>query len=166
MSVSNALDVGDALPQFELPMTGNRLFRADDHRTGVLILYFYPKDATPGCTTESQHFRDAYPLLREAGAAVYGVSRDSIPSHERFRQTYLLPFDLISDPHEVACGLFQVIRPKTMYGKLVRGIERSTFLFESGVLRQAWRGIKVPGHVDAVLAAVQSRIPKNSRENA
>lgn len=166
MSVSNALDVGDALPEFELPMTGDRLFRAKDHRSGFLILYFYPKDATPGCTTESQHFRDAYPLFQAAGARVYGISRDSIPSHERFRQTFSLPFDLISDPQEVACSLFQVVRPKTLYGKLVRGIERSTFLFESGVLCEAWRGIKVPGHVDAVIAAVHSRISRNHPENA
>lgn len=166
MSVSSALGVGDALPEFDLPMTGNQLFRSTDHRSGVVILYFYPKDATPGCTTESQHFRDAYPVLQQAGARIYGISRDSIASHERFKQSFSLPFDLISDPQEVACNLFQVVRPKTLYGKLVRGIERSTFLFESGTLQACWRGVKVPGHVDTVVAAVHSRIsgpfPKNA----
>ncbi|MXG96396.1 redoxin domain-containing protein, partial [Escherichia coli] len=122
-----------------------------------LVLYFYPKDNTPGCTTEGLQFRDLYPQFKKAGAEVIGVSRDSLRSHDNFKAKLELPFPLISDADEALCALFDVIKMKKMYGKEVRGIERSTFLLDAdGVLRQAWRGIKVPGHVDDVLKAVQA----------
>nr|WP_232356107.1 peroxiredoxin [Burkholderia vietnamiensis] len=122
-----------------------------------LVLYFYPKDNTPGCTTEGLQFRDLYPKFTKAGAEVIGVSRDSLRSHDNFKAKLELPFPLISDADEALCTLFDVIKMKKMYGKEVRGIERSTFLIDAdGVLRQAWRGIKVPGHVDDVLSAVQA----------
>lgn len=120
-----------------------------------LVLYFYPKDSTPGCTTESQNFRDAVEAFSSLNTVIVGVSRDSLKSHANFIEKQSLPFNLISDPEEKLCELFGVMKLKNMYGKQVRGIERSTFLIdESGTLVQEWRGVKVPGHVDAVLAAV------------
>ena len=120
------------------------------------MLYFYPKDNTPGCTTESQNFRDALPEFQAAGAQIIGVSRDSLSSHERFIDKQALTFPLLADTEERLCELFGVMKMKNMYGKQVRGIERSTFLIDAqGVLIQEWRGIKVPGHVQAVLQAVQ-----------
>ena len=122
-----------------------------------MVLYFYPKDNTPGCTTEGLQFRDLYPKFKKAGAEILGVSRDSLRSHENFKAKLELPFALISDPEEKLCALFNVIKMKKMYGKEVRGIERSTFVIDSeGVLRQEWRGVKVPGHVDEILEAVQA----------
>ena len=121
-----------------------------------LVLYFYPKDDTPGCTTESAAFRDAYPEFAAAGCEVLGVSRDPLASHRRFREKLGLPFDLISDVDEGVCERYGVMRLKNMYGKQVRGIERSTFLIDpDGVLRHVWRGVKVPGHVDEVLATLR-----------
>jgi len=122
-----------------------------------LVLYFYPKDNTPGCTSESRDFAATEPAFTAADARIVGVSRDSLASHEKFRARYELPFTLISDSDETLCSLFGVIRQKMMYGKSVRGIERSTFLIDSqGVLRREWRGLKVPGHVAEVLQAVQT----------
>jgi peroxiredoxin Q/BCP len=118
------------------------------------VLYFYPKDNTPGCTMESREFALAQERFAAAGARVAGVSRDSIASHERFAAKFELPFPLLSDPDEALCGLFGVMKMKNMYGKTVRGIERSTFLVDAqGVLRREWRGVKVPGHVEEVLQA-------------
>jgi peroxiredoxin Q/BCP len=123
----------------------------------ALVLYFYPKDNTPGCTTEGQDFAARYAQFKKAGAEVLGVSRDSLKSHENFKRKMGFPFELISDPDEKLCTLFGVIKMKNMYGKQVRGIERSTFLIDgAGRLRREWRGVKVPGHVDEVLAAVQA----------
>jgi thioredoxin-dependent peroxiredoxin len=125
-------------------------------RGTALVLYFYPKDNTPGCTSESRDFAAAERGFAAAGARVVGISRDSIASHERFREKFELPFELISDPEEALCTLFGVMKIKNMYGKKVRGIERSTFLVDAqGVLRREWRGVKVPGHVDEVLQAVR-----------
>ncbi|NOL49390.1 redoxin domain-containing protein [Pelistega europaea] len=122
-----------------------------------LVLYFYPKDSTPGCTTESQNFRDAVDAFAAENAVIVGVSRDSLKSHANFITKQSLPFTLISDPEEKLCELFGVMKLKNMYGKQVRGIERSTFLIdENGKLAQEWRGVKVPGHVDAVLEAVKA----------
>ena len=122
-----------------------------------VVIYFYPKDDTPGCTLEGQGFRDHYDAFKEARTLVFGVSRDSLKSHDKFRCKYSLPFELISDADEALCRLFDVIRTKNMYGKQVQGIERSTFLVDAdGVLRKAWRGVKVDGHVAAVLAAAQA----------
>ena len=145
------------IPDFDLPATGGTPFRLSALRGKKIVLYFYPKDSTPGCTTEAQQFRDLYPQFQAAGCAVYGISRDSLKSHENFKAKQELPFELLSDGEEKACGLFGVIKMKNMYGKQVRGIERSTFVIDGeGKLRREWRGVKVPGHVDEVLAFVQS----------
>lgn len=122
-----------------------------------LVIYFYPKDSTPGCTTESAAFRDLYPQFVAAGCGVIGISRDSIKSHQTFKAKLELPFELISDPDEAACALFDVMKMKNMYGKQVRGVERSTFVIGTGnlILRE-WRGVKVPGHADEVLDFVKT----------
>lgn len=122
-----------------------------------VVLYFYPKDSTPGCTTEGQGFRDHYPAFQAANTLVFGVSRDSLKSHENFKCKQEFPFELISDKDEALCQLFDVIKLKKLYGKEYLGVDRSTFLIDqNGVLRQEWRGVKVPGHVEAVLAAAQA----------
>lgn len=123
----------------------------------AVVLYFYPKDNTPGCTTESQDFRDLHDEFIAHSAIVLGISRDSLKSHENFKNKYELPFPLISDVDEAVCTLYGVIKQKMMYGKQVRGIERSTFLIDAyGVLVQEWRGLKVPGHAKEVLQAAKS----------
>ncbi|MEK1904776.1 MAG: peroxiredoxin [Pseudomonas sp.] len=121
-----------------------------------VVIYFYPKDSTPGCTTEGQGFRDHYPAFQAANTLVFGVSRDGLKSHENFKCKQVFPFELISDKDEALCQLFDVIKLKKLYGKEYLGVDRSTFLIDkNGVLRQEWRGVKVPGHVEAVLAAAQ-----------
>lgn len=128
-----------------------------DFRGKTLVLYFYPKDNTPGCTTEGQTFRDLYDRFRAANAEIVGVSRDSLRSHAGFKAKYEFPFELISDPDEILCEQFGVMKMKTMYGKQVRGIERSTFVIDGqGRLVREWRGLKVPGHVEEVLQFVQT----------
>ena len=145
-----------ALPDFTLPATGGA-FSTAQQRGHSLVLFFYPKDNTPGCTTEAGQFRDLHPQFLEAGAKVFGLSRDSLKSHENFKAKLALPYELISDADETACAIFNVIKMKKLYGKDVRGIERSTFVFDrDGVLRREWRGVKVPGHAAEVLAFVQS----------
>lgn len=137
---------------FSLPATGGETFQLSALTGQVVVLYFYPKDATPGCTTEAQQFRDLHHQFVAAGAIVAGISRDSIRSHENFKAKQNLPFALISDAEEVLCQQFDVIKMKKMYGKEVRGIERSTFVIDrKGVLRREWRGVKVPGHAAEVL---------------
>jgi peroxiredoxin Q/BCP len=149
--------VGAPAPDFHLPATGGQTLSLADFRGRNVVLYFYPKDNTPGCTTESQGFRDRAPEFAQANTVVVGVSRDGVRSHENFRAKHELGFDLVADTDEVACNAFDVLREKNMYGRRVRGIERSTFLIDSeGLLRQEWRGVKVPGHVDEVLAAAKS----------
>ena len=145
------------VPAFDLPATGDNNIKLSALKGKKVILYFYPKDSTPGCTTEGQDFRDNHKQFKRAGAVVLGVSRDSIKSHENFKAKQEFPFDLISDKEETLCNLFDVIKEKNMYGKKVFGIERSTFLLdEKGVLRQEWRKVKVAGHVDEVLAATKA----------
>jgi peroxiredoxin Q/BCP len=145
------------LPNFFLPATTGKTFQLSEYQGKNLVLYFYPKDATPGCTSEAQQFRDHYDALQTANTEVFGISRDSLKSHESFKAKFSLPFELLSDTEESACNLFNVIKMKNMYGKQVRGIERSTFLIDaSGKLRHEWRGIKVNGHVEAVLAAART----------
>ena len=142
---------------FELPATGPSPFRLSAQRGKTVVLYFYPKDSTPGCTTEAQQFRDLHADFLAAGCVIVGVSRDSLRSHENFKLKQELPFELISDPEETLCTQFAVVREKKMYGKLVRGIERSTFVIDTqGVLRREWRGIKVPGHAQEVLDYVRT----------
>lgn len=148
------------LPQFELPATGGRTFRLGEGNEKLLVLYFYPKDNTPGCTTEGQQFRDLYPEFKKAGAEIYGISRDSLKSHESFKAKMTFPFELLSDAEETACRLFNVIKMKNMYGKKVRGIERSTFVVDrDGRVVREWRGVKVPGHVQEVLDFVKNYKP-------
>lgn len=144
--------VGLKVPDFESASTGNATFKLSSMLGRPLVLYFYPKDNTPGCTVEGQQFRDLHPEFARTGCAVYGVSRDSVKSHENFRSKMEFPFDLLSDPDEKLCSLFGVIKMKNMYGKQVRGIERSTFVIgRDGVVRREWRGVRVPGHAQEVL---------------
>ena len=144
------------VPDFEAAATGAP-FKLSALKGKKVVLYFYPKDNTPGCTTEGQNFRDLHGEFLAAGAAVFGVSRDSLKSHEDFKAKMGFPFELISDPDEAVCLMFDVMKMKNMYGKQVRGVERSTFLIDAeGRVAREWRGIKVPGHVDAVLEAVKS----------
>ncbi len=148
------------LPNFSAAMTGNQTFALLGRPYRYTVLYFYPKDNTPGCTTEAMAFRDLHQQFRQAGAEVYGISRDSIRSHESFKSKLGLPFELISDPDEAVCTLFGVIKHKQMYGKPVRGIERSTFIIDAdGKLVKEWRSVKVTGHVDEVLEFVVQRSP-------
>jgi peroxiredoxin Q/BCP len=150
-----SVQTGQPVPDFEANATQGAV-RLSALRGKKLVLYFYPKDNTPGCTTEAGEFRDQYKNFVKHGAVVVGVSRDSVRSHEGFRAKLELPFDLISDPDETLCEQFGVMKLKNMYGKQVRGIERSTFLIDSqGNLVREWRGVKVAGHVEEVLAAVR-----------
>ena len=149
--------LGKKIPDFSIPATGDATFRLSDHKGHPVVLYFYPKDNTPGCTTEGQEFRDLYGEFARRTCAVYGVSRDSIKSHEGFKSKMNFPFELLSDPDETACNLFGVMKMKNMYGKKVRGVERSTFVIDpEGVVRREWRGLKVPGHAREVLEFVKS----------
>jgi peroxiredoxin Q/BCP len=149
--------VGNKAPDFSLPATGDQNLRLSELTGKKVVLYFYPKDSTPGCTREGCDFRDSYAKLGRAGAVVVGVSRDSVTSHEKFKAKQRFPFDLVSDKDEKACKAYDVIKEKNMYGRKTLGVERSTFLIdEKGLLRKEWRKVKVDGHVDEVLAAVKS----------
>jgi thioredoxin-dependent peroxiredoxin len=149
--------LGKAVKDFSLPSTGGGTFRLSEHRGEHLILYFYPKDNTPGCTLEGGDFRDHYAAFRKAGAEVVGVSRDSLKSHEGFKAKMKFPFELLSDADEELCAQFGVIKMKNMYGKKVRGIERSTFVIDrEGKLAREWRGVKVPRHAEEVLNFVKA----------
>ena len=144
-------------PDIELPATGGKNIQLSALLGKTVVLYFYPKDNTPGCTTEGQHFRDLHGQFTKAGCVVFGVSRDSIKSHENFKTKMSFPFELLSDVEEEACKDFGVIKMKNMYGKKVRGIERSTFVIDAkGIVRREWRGVKVPGHVQEVLEFVKT----------
>lgn len=147
--------VGQSLPPFTAASTRGDI-SSDDLRGQYSILYFYPKDNTPGCTTQAQNFRDRHDEFAEAGCQIFGISRDTLKSHAGFTDKQALPYPLISDPDESLCELFGVMKLKNMYGKQVRGIERSTFLVDpQGVLVKEWRGLRVPGHVDEVLQTVR-----------
>lgn len=142
---------------FQLPSTGGKTFRLSEQGNKSVVIYFYPKDSTPGCTTEAQQFRDLHPEFEAARCIVVGVSRDSLSSHENFKRKQDLPFELLSDSEELLCSKFSVIKEKKLYGKLVRGIERSTFVIDgSGLLKREWRGIKAPGHAQEVLDFIKS----------
>jgi peroxiredoxin Q/BCP len=146
-----------AVADFTLPATGGVDFTLYPIRSKSLVIYFYPKDSTPGCTTEAQQFRDLYDEFQEAGSELVGISRDSIKSHEGFKTKFTLPFALLSDEEEKVCNLFGVLKKKLMYGKTVHGIERSTFVLDSkGIIRKEWRGLKADGHADEVLDFVQT----------
>ncbi|MGB5277752.1 MAG: thioredoxin-dependent thiol peroxidase [Gammaproteobacteria bacterium] len=150
-------EIGKKVKNFKLPATGDKEISLKDFAGKKLVLYFYPKDSTPGCTTEGQDFRDAKAKFTRQNTVILGVSRDSLKSHENFKTKQKFNFDLLSDTQEALCNQFDVIKMKNMYGKQVRGIERSTFLIdENGVLRQEWRKVKVKDHVDEVLEAVKA----------
>ena len=149
--------LGKKVPDFSVPATGEATFRLSGHKGHPVVLYFYPKDNTPGCTVEGTDFRDLHEEFSKRGAVVAGISRDTLKSHEGFKAKLGFPFPLLSDTDEKLCTLFGVIKLKNMYGKKVRGIERSTFVVDGkGVLVQEWRGVKVPGHAATVLAFVRT----------
>ncbi|MGZ3183839.1 MAG: peroxiredoxin [Telluria sp.] len=146
------------MTDFSAPMTGDATFHLSGRPARYTVLYFYPKDNTPGCTTESIAFRDLHAQFAAAGTEIYGISRDSLRSHEGFKAKLGLPFELISDPEEALCQQFGVMKMKNMYGKQVRGIERSTFVVDAaGNLVKEWRGVKVPNHAEEVLEFVKSQ---------
>lgn len=146
------MNIGESVPNFTFTATNGLSGQLNDYLGQYVVLYFYPKDATPGCTTEGQNFRDAYPQFQALNTQIFGISRDSLKSHENFKVKQSFPFELISDQDEHLCQLFDVIKMKSMYGKQVRGIERSTFIIDpQGKLMKEWRKVKVNGHVDEVL---------------
>lgn len=151
--------IDSPVPTFELPATSGRSIGPRALLGQAYVLYFYPKDNTPGCTAEGQQFRDLHADFRRLRCEVFGISRDSVRSHESFKAKMSFPFELISDPYEHACSAFGVIKMKNMYGRAVRGIERSTFVIDSaGMVRGEWRGVKVPGHAQAVLDFVRDHL--------
>lgn len=148
--------IGKAVPAFKLEATNGPISNKD-LKGKLTVLYFYPKDNTPGCTQEGHDFRDNHRKFARAGAQIFGISRDSLKTHENFKAKHEFPFELITDPDEILCAIFDVIKMKNMYGKQFRGIERSTFIIDAkGVLRQEWRKVKVKGHVEEVLDAVKA----------
>ena len=155
--LTTPIKMGAKVPDFTALATGGEKWRLKDAAGKKLVIYFYPKDMTAGCTRESQDFRDLAPAFRKAGTSIVGVSRDSVASHEKFTAKEELPFLLLSDTDEQICKLFDVIKEKSLYGRKFLGIERSTFLLDSkGVLRHEWRKVKVPGHAEEVLEAAKS----------
>lgn len=148
---------GKKVPDFKLPATGEKTIALSELKGKNVVLYFYPKDSTPGCTIEGQNFRDSIKKFKAKNTVILGVSRDTVTSHEKFKRNECFPFDLLSDTGEKLCNIFDVIKEKNMYGKKVMGIERSTFLIdEEGVLRQEWRKVKIEGHAEEVLNAVKN----------
>ncbi|WP_137820249.1 peroxiredoxin [Pseudomonas sp. 2FG] len=152
-----AIALDQPVADFQAQATSGQQIKLSALKGQQVVIYFYPKDSTPGCTTEGQGFRDQYSAFQAADTQVFGVSRDSLKSHENFKCKQEFPFELIADQDEALCQLFEVIKLKKLYGKEYLGVDRSTFLLDkAGVLRQEWRGVKVPGHVDAVLTAAQA----------
>lgn len=150
------VSLGNKIPEFSVSATSDKTINLKDFKGRKLVLYFYPRDSTPGCTTEGQDFRDHYEQFQKTGAEVFGVSQDSLKKHDNFRNKHSFPFELISDEDGSLCRLFDVIKMKNMYGKQFEGIERSTFLIDAnGKLQHEWRKVKVPGHVAEVLQAVE-----------
>lgn len=153
----STIEIGVKIPPIALPATGGQTINLADFIGQSIVLYFYPKDSTPGCTTESIDFTTHYADFTAANCVIFGISRDSLKSHEKFKAKYAMPFELLSDADENVCRLFDVIKMKNMYGKQYEGIERSTFLIDAnGVLQRVWRKVRVKEHVAEVLAAVQS----------
>ncbi len=149
--------LNQTVADFELPATSELTFKLSDYLGKNIIIYFYPKDSTPGCTTQGMQFRDFYAEFQAANTEIFGISRDSLKSHENFKAKFSFPFELLSDKEELACNLFDVIKMKNMYGKQVRGIERSTFIIDpNGVLIHEWRKVKVKGHVEEVLEFIKA----------
>jgi thioredoxin-dependent peroxiredoxin len=154
--MSHTVSPGKKVPDATLALTGGKSAKLSDYRGRHLVLYFYPRDNTPGCTSEGEDFRDQYKRYRKLDAEILGVSRDNLSAHEKFRAKYKFPFDLVSDEDEKLCHLFGVIKEKTLYGKKHLGVERSTFIIDKdGVLRREFRGVKVLGHVQEVLEEIE-----------
>ncbi|HEY4367363.1 MAG TPA: peroxiredoxin [Steroidobacteraceae bacterium] len=148
--------VDKKVPAFSRPATGGKAWKLADAAGKQLVIYFYPRDNTTGCTKEGEAFRDLYPAFKKAGTVIVGVSPDTVASHEKFKQKMSFPFELLADEDHSLCDVFGVFKEKSMYGRKYMGVERSTFLIDAdGVLRQEWRKVKVPGHAEAVLAAAQ-----------
>ena len=149
--------LNNKVPDFQLPATNGKTFQSSNYLGKNMVIYFYPKDATPGCTTQGIQFRDKYADFQASNTEIFGISRDNLKSHENFKAKFSFPFELLADTEELACTLFSVIKMKNMYGKQVRGIERSTFIIDqSGVLVKEWRGVKVDGHIEEVLNFIKS----------
>jgi len=145
------------VPDFTAPATSDRTIRLTDMKGSCVVLYFYPRDNTPGCTDEGRQFAEHYPAFRKANCEIFGISRDNLRSHENFKSKMGFPFELLSDEDEQLCNMFGVMKMKNMYGKKVRGIERSTFVIDTaGVVQREWRGVKVPGHAAEVLDFVSA----------
>lgn len=152
-----SIEIGDQLPDITLPATSNQDINLSQLSGQVLVLYFYPRDNTPGCTQEGEEFRDQFAAFTDLNVRILGVSRDTVKKHESFKTKYSFPFELLADTEEALCQHFSVMKDKKMFGKPVRGIERSTFIFDAnGVLQKQWRKVKVDGHVAEVLAAVKA----------
>ncbi len=150
------MEINKKVPLLKLPGTSDLQFNLSDYKGRFIVIYFYPKDATPGCTTQGVDFRDAYKKFQALDTEIFGISRDTLKSHENFKAKFTFPFELLSDEEEKACELFGVIKMKNMYGKQVRGIERSTFVIDpDGKLIKAWRGVKVEGHIKEVLQFIK-----------
>lgn len=148
--------IDQLVPNFEIAATGDQMISLSDQKGKNVVIYFYPKDSTPGCTKEGQDFRDLHDQFVKQNTVIFGVSRDGVKSHENFKAKQEFPFDLLSDKEEELCKLFDVIKEKNMYGRKFMGIVRSTFLIDAkGILRQEWRKVKVPDHAQAVLDAVK-----------
>jgi thioredoxin-dependent peroxiredoxin len=151
------LSIGKKVPAFSRPASGGKTWKSADAAGKKLVVYFYPKDNTSGCTKEGEAFRDLYPAFKKAGVQIVGVSPDSVASHDKFIDKFAFPFPLLADEDRSLCALFDVYKEKSMYGRKYMGVERSTFLIDAeGVLRQEWRKVKVPGHAEAVLAAAKA----------
>ena len=152
------IEINSPIPDLTLEGTNNTTFSISNFVGKNLIIYFYPKDSTPGCTNESIDFKDNYDVFQKLNTEIFGISRDSLKSHEKFKAKYSFPFELLSDADEIACDLFDVIKMKNMYGKKVRGIERSTFLINTeGKLVNEWRGVKVNGHIQELIEFLQNQ---------
>lgn len=152
------IEINSPVPELTLEGTNNTTFSINNYVGKNLVIYFYPKDSTPGCTNESIDFKDNYDIFQKLNTEIFGISRDSLKSHEKFKAKYGFPFELLSDADEIACNLFDVIKMKNMYGKKVRGIERSTFLISTeGKLINEWRGVKVNGHVQELIEFLQNQ---------
>jgi peroxiredoxin Q/BCP len=155
--MTNTVMLNQSVPDFQLPATSGKTFQLSNYLGKNVILYFYPKDATPGCTTQGMQFRDLYPEFQSNDTEIFGISRDSLKSHENFKAKFSFPFELLSDAEELVCTQFNVIKMKNMYGKQVRGIERSTFVInKKGELVKEWRGVKVDGHAAEVLNLIKT----------
>ena len=156
-NMTDTLTLNKAVPDFKLPATSGVAFQLSNYIGKNLVIYFYPKDSTPGCTTQGIQFRDAYADFQNLNTEIFGISRDTLKSHESFKAKFTFPFELLADTEELACALFGVMKMKNMYGKQVRGVERSTFIIDkNGTLIREWRGVKVDGHAAEVLNFIKS----------